>query len=547
MNKLLYSEAGESRTFDLTAPATVIGRAPSCHLVLGDVSISREHARIVCRNETLTIRDLGSKNGTTVNGVAVVESPLHDGDTIVLGGFALTLQGPLDHKVILSEDKPLDPGSGTIVRSVEDLNSLLEPESTDTAAGPEGARGEDPGPEAATATREKLARVAKANRNLQILARVARALITVEPLHELLKKVMDLVFENIPVERGFLMLYDEESQRLEPQVVRCEDHGTDLDNITISKTIADRVFEDKVAILTTDAQVDPRFKGGESIRVLGIRSAICAPLWDRDRVIGIIHVDSSIKTTSFSEDDLELLTALANYAAVAIERARLNEKIRRESLVRSRLERYHSPGVVNRIIDDSPGEGSERLRAKEAEVSVLFTDIVGFTTFSERKEPLHVSELLNEYLSVMTDEVFRREGTLDKYVGDSIMAVFGAPISQEDHAVRAIETALAMMEQLAELNSRRDPDDQFRIRAGINSGRVIAGDIGSPRRMEYTVLGDTVNVASRLESSVSRPGQVVVGEETYRMTRERFQWKHLGSVSLKGLSRTYDTYEPLAK
>jgi len=459
---------------------------------------------------------------------------VHDGDTIVLGGFALKLQGSLAEKVILSEEKPLQEGAGTIVRSVKDLNSLLESE---------------PAPDElpADVRPERLARVESANRNLQILARVARALITVEPLHELLEKVMELVFENIPVERGFLMLYDEEAERLVPQVVKRKDHDTDLANITISKTIADRVFRDKVAILTTDAQVDPRFKGGESIRVLGIRSAICAPLWDRDQVIGIIHVDSSIKTTSFSEDDLELLTALANYAAVAIERARLNEKVRRESLVRSRLERYHSPGVVNRIINDSTGDGSEGLRAKEAEVSVLFTDIVGFTTLSELKEPLQVSELLNEYLSAMTDEVFRREGTLDKYVGDSIMAVFGAPISQEDHALRAIETALAMMERLAELNSRRSPDEQFSIRAGINSGLVIAGDIGSPRRMEYTVLGDTVNVASRLESSVSRPGQVVVGENTYRMTRDHFRWKHLGSVSLKGLSRKYEAYEPLAK
>jgi adenylate cyclase len=546
MNKLLYTEAGESRVFELTAPSITIGRAPSCSLVLADVSISREHARIVRSGDRLTIRDLGSKNGTTVNGVAVVESPVHDGDTIVLGGFALTLKGPLTEKVILSEEKPLNEGGGTIVRSVKDLSSLLESGPAADPGRPAGVAGAGTRP-ATAASRDHLARVEKANRSLQILARVGRALITVEPLHEVLEKVMELVFENIPVERGFLMLYDESSERLVPQVVRRKDHDTDLANITISKTIADQVFRDKVSILTTDAQVDPRFKGGESIRVLGIRSAICAPLWDRDQVIGIIHVDSSIKTTSFSEDDLELLTALANYAAVAIERARLNEKIRRESLVRSRLERYHSPGVVNRIIEDSPGEGSERLRAKETVVSVLFTDIVGFTTLSEHKEPLQVSELLNEYLSVMTDEVFRREGTLDKYVGDSIMAVFGAPMAQEDHAVRAIETALAMMERLAELNSRRDAGDRFRIRAGINSGRVIAGDIGSPRRMEYTVLGDTVNVASRLESSVSHPGQVVVGENTYQLTRDRFRWNYLGSVSLKGLSRKYQIYEPLGK
>lgn len=545
MNTLRYTEAGESRTYELSSGDTTIGRSPSCDLMLGDVSISREHAVIHCSGGTLTIQDLGSKNGTTVNGVAVMQSPVCDGDTILIGGFSLTLHGPLVEQVILSEEKPMLEGGGTIVRSVEEISSLLESEPADAAAvEPEGIGA---GPLSEPRQGGHLARVEKANRNLQILARVGRALITVEPLHEVLEKVMELVFENIPVERGFLMLYDEEAGRLEPQVVRRKDHDTDLANITISKTIADQVFRDKVSILTTDAQVDPRFKGGESIRVLGIRSAICAPLWDRDKVIGIIHVDSSIKTTSFSEDDLELLTALANYAAVAIERARLNEKVRRESLVRSRLERYHSPGVVNRIIEASPAEGSERLQAKETDVSVLFTDIVGFTTLSELKEPLHVSQLLNEYLSVMTDEVFRREGTLDKYVGDSIMAVFGAPISQEDHALRAIETALAMMERLVELNSSRRPDEQFRIRAGINSGRVIAGDIGSPRRMEYTVLGDTVNVASRLESSVSTPGQVVVGENTYRLTQDHFRWNYLGSVSLKGLSRPCEIYEPIAQ
>jgi len=543
MNKLLYTEKGDPRSFELTGESTTIGRSPGCDLVLGDVSISREHARIVHGGKELTIRDLGSKNGTTVNGVAVVESPVRDGDTIVLGGFELTLQAAPAAQVILSEDKPLQEGGGTIVRSVEEISALLDADPAASAGPGTGATpGARPGDEP---DEVHLARVEKANRNLQILARVARALITVEPLHELLVKVMELVFENIPVERGFIMLHDEESDQLEPQVVRHREQDSDPANITISKTIADQVFRDKVSILTTDAQVDPRFKGGESIRVLGIRSAICAPLWNRDRVIGIIHVDSSIKTTSFSEDDLELLTALANYAAVAIERARLNEKVRRESLVRSRLERYHSPGVVNMIITDSPGEGAEELRAREAEVSVLFTDIVGFTTLSERKEPLEVSELLNEYFSVMTDEVFHRAGTLDKYVGDSIMAVFGAPLSQEDHAARAIETALAMMERLAELNDRWNSADRFTIRAGINSGRVIAGDIGSPRRMEYTVLGDTVNVASRLESSVCKPGQVVVGENTYRMTKERFRWNHLGSVSLKGLSRTYEVYEPL--
>ncbi len=258
------------------------------------------------------------------------------------------------------------------------------------------------------------------------------------PVEEVLRQVMDIVFDHVPADRGFLMLEEESgSEHLIPMVVKHRDPSGGEDRITVSKTITDRVTKDRVAILTSDAMVDPRFGAGDSIRFHGIRSAMCAPLWHEDQVIGIIHVDSPMLTNCFTENDLDVLTALANYAAVAVERARLNQKIVAEEKKRERLGRFLSPQVASRILAASDAQSAELGAPEVREVSVLFADIVGFTTVSEKMSPSAVALLLNDYLSRMTDVIFRYEGTLDKYMGDGIMAVFGAPLDMPDHAARA--------------------------------------------------------------------------------------------------------------
>src|SRR2546422_3704263 len=193
---------------------------------------------------------------------------------------------------------------------------------------------------------------------------------------------MDAVFEHIRADRGFIMLR-EEGGSLEPCVVKYRNPAEEA-RITISKTMADRVVHDRVAILTSDAQIDPRFSSRDSIRVHRIRSAMCAPLWKGDAVIGIIHLDTPVQGNSFTKAALELLPALANYAAVAIEQARLNQKIRDERFARERLEKYFSPSVVARILSEGEKE------AQELEATILFADIVGFTRLRSEE---HTSEL----------------------------------------------------------------------------------------------------------------------------------------------------------
>ncbi len=533
MYRLNYQDGEAPQTYTFTTGEVVIGRSPDCQIVLKDFGISRTHARISVSEDGVRITDLKSKNGTQVNGTPVMEAPLKDGDKILLGKFLLTFSKALEGKVVLDEAKPLSEEAGTIIRSVGELSRLLAPSEVPLAA--------------AVADLKKIPDVTEiqnSNRILKVLTKVAETLIAVRPVEEVLQQVMEIVFDHVPADRGFLMLADEVVGKLVPMVVKHRNPGGSGEGkITVSKTITDRVMKDRVSILTSDAMVDPRFGAGDSIRFHGIRSAMCAPLWNKDQVIGIVHVDSPMLTNCFTLNDLDLLTALANYAAVAVERARLNQKIVAEEKKRERLGRFLSPQVTSRILATSDSQGAALGVPEVKEVSILFADIVGFTTMSEKMSPSQVALVLNDYLSRMTEVIFKYEGTLDKYIGDAIMAVFGAPLDMPDHAFRAIKVALEMQERLAEFNADHKEGPHLRIRIGINSGKAVAGEIGSVNKKEYTVLGDTVNIASRLESSVAKPGMLVIGENTHRMVAGQFECRSLGSFTLKGREREVSVFE----
>jgi adenylate cyclase len=533
--RLIYQDGDTPQSHTFATGEVVIGRSPECNVVLKDFGISRQHARIVVDEEGARIVDLKSKNGTQVNGVPVVEAPLKDSDRILLGKFQLTFSKSLEGKVVLDEAKPLSEEAGTIIRSVGELSKLLS--ASDTAGAPALAERKAPA---------DVQEIEKSNRILKVLTKFSETLIAVRPVEEVLQQVMDIVFDHVPADRGFLMLHEDGGDKLVPMVVkhRSTPSSGDQARISISKTIADRVIKDRVSILTSDALVDPRFGAGDSIRFHGIRSAMCAPLWNKEQVIGIVHVDSPMLTNCFNLNDLDLLTALANYAAVAVERARLNAKIVAEEKKRERLGRFLSPQVTARIIATSESQSAALGVPEEREVTVLFADIVGFTRLSESMSAPAVALILNDYLSRMTDVIFKYEGTLDKYIGDAIMAVFGAPLDMPDHASRAIKTALEMRERLEEFNAeRKEGGPHLRIRIGINSGKAVAGEIGSINKKEYTVLGDTVNIASRLESSVATPMTVVIGEYTQELVKDEFQCRPLGVKELKGKEKVVAAYE----
>jgi adenylate cyclase len=519
--QLLFELRGQSIEFELEADLVRIGRSADNDLVIQDGSISRHHAEVYRDGEGFRVRDLGSKNGTHVNQVTGEDLALKDGDELILGKFPMSFRDPAAEPEQVELTAPAEdiPEEGTIFRSAIDFSAL--------AAGAGGL------PEAAEAKGPELD-PKRLQRLLQIVTQASEVLLKSADLDETLGHVLDLVFEHLPVERGFVALWDEKQETLVTKAVkkRDEDEG-DEGGIKFSRTIAEKVYHDKVSVLTTDAQSDPRFAHGQSIMALGI-----------DMVEGIIYCDTPLHVKAFDDFDLDLLSALGNHVAVALERARLQENIVSERVSRERLARYHSPAVVERI---TQAAGEAGMEADERNVTVLFADVVGFTSRCETMEPRDVAEMLNTCFSGMAEAVFKHEGTLDKFIGDCLMAVFGAPLIQEDHSRRAVEAALDMREALAELNEGLPEADQIQFRVGMHSGKVIAGDIGSVKRSDYTVLGATVNLASRMESSVAKPGQIVVTDTTYEANKDAFEFRLVGEFQPKGISRVVRAYEVLRR
>jgi adenylate cyclase len=520
-----YVDMGVPRVTDLTGDLSV-GRTEGNDLVLNHPSVSRKHARFEARNGKWWIIDLKSTNGVKVNGNLVSESQINAGDKVLVGSVQLDMKAL--PSVDFSAESMFDNPSGTVIRRISDFNSEF---GLDVAEVSQLRPKSEPGLQPESVTREKI---------FQVLVQVAKALLQSDDLNTLLNTVMDMIFKYLPVERGLIILFDDAGNPI-PKLTKFIE-GADQQDIPISRTILKMVAEQQVALMTSNALEDARLLGGKSIAIHGIRSAMCVPLWNRQHVIGAVQVDSPIHIGRFTEEDLDLLTALANFAAVAIERAQLSEKVEQERKIRSKMERYHSPAVIDEIVKGVISTSETEIHS--AEVSILFADISGFTTISETKKPEEVSEFLSHFFSCAVESIFAFGGTLDKFIGDAVMAFFGAPIPQDDHADRAVLAGLMMLRLVEEWNRERETTElpPVLIRVGINSGPAVVGNVGTEKRVDYTVLGSAVNIASRLESGVAKPGQLVVSQNTLERVIGSFETEPLGEFALKGLQQKMPVY-----
>jgi len=536
MLRLKFVINGEERLFPLTGGTVRLGRGNDNDIVLSDVSVSRNHAEILRDGTGWSVHDLKSTNGVELNRVPVELAPLRSGDQLGIGTFELRVESVEPRPVL-----PPPAGPALLDETLSGLANatIIRPLSDFAAAFGLGA---------VAAVPEKPAEIAVdpawADRMFRFLTRLARELIVADSADQVMARVLDLAFEAFAVDRGFILLSGE-SGDLVCELMRVKDRVQFRPDgeVPVSRTMLQAVMDERVALVTFDALSDQRLSGGESIRLHQIRSAMCAPLWSGDRIIGVVQVDSPVAVGAFVERDLDVLATLANYAAVAIERIRYARQAEFERQVRSRLERYHSPAVIEEVLRSNAGdEGLRRLQL--AETTVLFADLVGFTAFAENSTPEHVAELLDAFLSLSVEAIFRAGGTLDKFIGDCVMAFFGAPVPQEDHALRAVRAAVEIQEGLAAWTAERAAQGLpgFNARVALNSGPVVVGDIGSARRVDYTVLGNTVNVAARLEAFVARPGDVILGPETHRLLNGALPTEPLGDIQLKGLKQKIKAY-----
>jgi adenylate cyclase len=512
--KLEYNINDEIKTFYLNKDTVTVGKLSGNDLQLNDNSVSRNHCNFVKIKNTYKIIDLGSTNGTYVNGKRVTDKKLDVGDTITIGRTILKL-------LTVSQKE-------TYVDVNDQKISMVIPLSA----------------ELKVKEKEKI-EVERLN-FLASLTLLGRDLIASTSLENTFERIGGLIFEFLNPKRLFIFFYDETQEQLELKYSRTR-KGKNNEQVNISRTIAMKAIKEKVAILSSNTLDDARFDGAQSIIMYGITSAISVPIWTKNTIYGLIYIDTTEFDKIFKESELEMLSIVANFAGLSIEGINNLEKLNREKKIRARLERYHSPSVVSRIMEAHDGSTLEMKTYKETEATVLFMDIVAFTTKVEHMNPVEIGMFLNNFFTEMTEIIFKYNGTLDKYIGDCIMAVFGVPFEVSTHAELAIQAALDMTAQLDKMNKSLTKEDKIKIRIGINSGKLVAGDFGSPQRLDYTVIGNAVNIASRLESSVAGVNDIVISEAVYDLTKDLFECEPLGEKKLQGLSKSVQTYRVTRK
>ncbi len=500
--------------------------------------------------------------------------------------------------------------------------------------------------------------------HLRALAEIGSVVNSTLELDEVLRIVMDTIVQLTRAERGFLMLRDESNQLVTKVARNWEKESLNSSEAAVSRTVIQKVIEGGEAIVTTNAQEDPRLSGQESIVAFNLRSIVCVPLKVKSDLIGVIYADNRIRSGIFRESERDLLVAFANQAAVAIENARLFSSLKQTlaevtelknlmdnifasitsgvitmdvsqnitlanraaehilgqtskeiigrsvnevlaaisqdiqphlSAVRQKdtsvVDLEFSPMVPSRghvdwrfnlsplkdaeqktqgvaiVLDDlterkrleaqrrlfermvSPAVIDQldpnklQLGGKRAEITTIFADIRGFTTFSEKqKSPEKLVAILNRYLAAMADAVLAHEGTIDKFMGDAIMAWFNAPIPQPDHTLRAVKTALAMRASIEALYTELPVEERLFFGAGIHYGEAVLGLIGTEKRLEYTAISDSVNTAKRIQENSAR-NQILISADAYARVKKEVEVKPVTPMTVKGKAQPLEVFE----
>lgn len=491
-------------------------------------------------------------------------------------------------------------------------------------------------------------------RNLHALAEIGQVVNSSLDLQTVLNEVMDTIIRLTGAERAFLMHRNERGE-LETLVARNWERETlESGEQEISRSIVERVARSGEAILTTNAQIDPRFDGQASIVAYNLRSILCVPLKVKGSLTGVMYADNRAREGLFTERECSLLSAFANQAAVALENARLFDSVRKtldevtelknlmedvfasiasgvitadiadqimlcnqaaEAILALRSDEWIgrplggllpalAPDLPERVSEVKnadrrhiglearpilPGRGqvelslnisplkdaaqttrgvaivvddltekrrleaqrrlfermvspavieqldpnSLRLGGRRVEITTLFADIRGFTHFSESLDPEVLVGVLNRYLAAAAEAILNEEGTIDKFLGDAVMAWFNAPIPQPDHTLRAARAALAIRSAIAHLHGELEPEYRLSFGVGIHFGEAVLGLVGTEKRLDYTAIGDSVNTARRLQESAA-PGQVLISRAAADRIRRQVTLVPVPPLRLEG-------------
>ena len=475
---------------EFTAAVVVIGRPSDTEVpdldLSPDTCVSRRHAQVAIREGVAWVTDLGSRFGTLVNGHDIRgqgDWQLSPGDTVTIGESLLSVETAARSEKRPSEDAHAGKDTGTL--------HIVKTVNTERAGAVLGQMASCP-----------------VDPRLALLLDLPLHLGTSDNPDQVLQLIMQRIVGLIPAaKRGALLLRKAEGEALLLKAY------VSADQPVVSEALTRRAMQERRGFIWQRGGAgDP----SRSVRELRIENGMYAPLCWGEGVLGVLCVDSPSEADRFSEDDLRLLIAVAQYAALAVANQELRDSLERQSKLLERLLANFSPGLRH-VLLDLARQGRLRPGGLKSEVTILFADLSGFTAQVAKLDTADTLDMLNHYMPALASAVFQCNGVIDKYMGDAILAVFGSPqpdLRQHENALRA---AMGMLDTLREINqqrrTRQEPVCELRI--GIHCGEVIHGFIGAAERLEFTVIGDAVNRASRF-CQHAKPGEILLSHEMWQ-------------------------------
>jgi class 3 adenylate cyclase/DNA-binding response OmpR family regulator len=378
-------------------------------------------------------------------------------------------------------------------------------------------------------------RLMQANRQLEqrlhelhTFYQIGKSVTALMDREQLLDRIVDAALYITGAEGGALLLQDDDTGELLECVRKQRSRGQEkqLSSRTESELAADAVR-----------------KGDATMTA----AMLYAPLKIGDHSIGALGVSNKVTSRFFNDHDRRLLVSLADYAAVALENISLllqieEAKEREKQQIRGLFERYVAPSVVEKLM---VRPDTVQLGGVRQDATVLFADIRGFSDFSVRSTPEVLVDVLNYHIAVATQAILAESGTLDKFLGDGVMAYFNAPLPQQDHALRAVRAAWRLCRMIEASHKKLAVSSRFHFGVGISTGEVLVGNIGAPQMMNFTVIGDVVNVGRRLQEN-ARGGQILISRQVHDVVQDRVEAMPVGELEFKGHAKPEPVFEVIS-
>ena len=518
MPTIIVKDIAGERKVPLEGGSISIGRHPDNGICIPETSVSKFHGVIKETASGYVYEDLGSSNGSYLNEIRVKEHKLKKDDQIRVGRTTLAFvdDPTYDDLSSLVNFEQFDDQKTQFIERIDLVQVerfLPENEVVDVSM--------------LRMDYEKLRLGQELLQNIDFETDIKK----------LLNNISMQLIRMFMADRCVILLLNPDG-KFEVNAVQSIDELSGP--ISISQSVLKEVQESKSAVLLSDEEHQNELAHSSSLMLMGVQSIMCSPIIHNEKVIGAVQIDLRKGQGSFTKKDLQLLGGIVTYIAMAVSNAGLTKKVEQETKTKAQFERLLSPSVVQQLVSGKLRiEKSGRLR----HVTIMFADIRGFTSMSQKASPPAVVNMLNQYFERVVDIVFKHGGTVDKYMGDEVMVLFGAPIPMEKQEDAALACALEIQKMLKAWNKQRVEDGHIAIPVGIgiNSGEVVVGSIGSSRTMQYTCVGNAVNIASRL-TSLAKAGQVIASKATMLKVKSMTAREALPPADIKGIEGKVQAY-----